>query len=281
MSDTLWHDRLTDLADDEDATSFLVDDDLVRGRERLRRRRVGEVGAAGLVLAVLAGGALLTGGGGPHAEPPPAATVAPVPSPAEPETPEPSAVESAIAPTPSESGTATMPKRYAWIRNILERSDGPRAPFPRWRNRLYATTASVLDPSGGHLDYANRGWTGGWDEEGISLGIKMGWSEPGRTGEGMVHVEISSQHGSDDERCQLTSGLECPQTVRIGGRTAHLGVDKDSYVVALRQADGDQVVVFIDKKFGNESPRGVDQFGFTRDDVYRLVQDPRLDLPRR
>jgi hypothetical protein len=174
-----------------------------------------------------------------------------------------------------------MPRRYAWIRHILERSDGPRSPFPQWRDRIFLTTASVLDPSGGHLSYANQGITGGWDEHGISMGIKMGWSQPGGSGEGLVQVGISSQEGADDALCRITAGFSCPRAVRVGGRTGHLGEYQGSYVVAFGRPDGERVVVLVDKKFGNESAQGVDRLGFTRDDVYRLVQDDRLGLPRR
>lgn len=280
MTDTLWQERLAELAEQDDASSFVVDDDLARGRERLRRRRVGELGVAGLVVVVLAGVVLVTGGPGRQTGAPPAATPPTAQTDVSPVTPSaaPSVVDSAVVP-PNAPTTSAAP--YAWIRTILERSDGPRSPFAKWRNRLFVTTASVLDPSGGHLSYANQGMTGGWDQQGVSMGIKMGWSQPGRSGEGLVQVEVSSQKGADDARCRIAAGFGCPQAVRVGGRTVHVGEYASAYVVAFRQKDGDGVIVLVDTTFGNESAQGVDHLGFTRDDVYRLVQDARLDLPSR
>ena len=52
-----------------------------------------------------------------------------------------------------------------------------------------------------------------------------------------------------------------------------------SFVVVHRQADGDRVLVLVDPLFGNNSRVPVADLGVTKQDVYRLVQDDRLDLP--
>ena len=85
-------------------------------------------------------------------------------------------------------------------------------PFKAWRNDLYATARSVLDPSGTHLTYSSRGLTSGSDGHGVGLGIKLGWSEPGRSGEGMVQVTVTSEGGSDDEQCSTTGRASAAPT---------------------------------------------------------------------
>ena len=88
-------------------------------------------------------------------------------------------------------------------------------PFKAWRNDLYATARSVLDPSGTHLTYSSKNLTGGSDGQGVELGIKLGWTQPGQSGEGMVQVTVTSEGGTDDEQCVSTGGFGCPDTVSV------------------------------------------------------------------
>ncbi len=50
-------------------------------------------------------------------------------------------------------------------------------------------------------------------------------------------------------------------------------------MVVHRQADGERVLVLVDPLFGNNSRVPVADLAVTKQDVYRLVQDDRLDLP--
>ena len=148
-------------------------------------------------------------------------------------------------------------------------------------NDLYATARSVLDPSGTHLTYSSQGLTSGSDGHGVGLGIKLGWSEPGRSGEGMVHVTVTSEGGSDDEQCSTTGGFSCPDTVQVGGEAMKVGTgDRGELVVLYRQSDGERAVVLVNPLFGNNSRTPVQDGFVSRRDVYRLVQDDRLDFPR-
>jgi hypothetical protein len=154
-------------------------------------------------------------------------------------------------------------------------------PFAGWRNQLFRTTGSVLDPAGRHLDYSTQSLQSGAGAQGVSLGIKMGWRQPGRDGEGMVQLQVSTEGGSDLEACAMLGGVECPQEVQVDGRTMRVGDEGDGrFVVLYRQPDGERVIVLVDRLFGNNSVTAVRHLGVTRQDVYRLVQDDRLNLPR-
>lgn len=274
MTDTFWRERLEELARHEDGDPFDVRDDIERGRDRMLRRRVGIAGSGLLAAAVVLGTGLAWGGGGParHSTPGPAATG-------------PSAVatfhepEVTVSPSPSPAPPTRTSLPYARIRTLLDTSDGPHSPFAPWRHQLFRTVQDVLDPGGVHLDYASDGLVGGTDEAGVSLGIKLGWTDPGAPGQGMVQVEVSTLGGGDETMCENV-GLSCPQTVRVGGAIVRVGDgERGSFVVVHRQADGDRVLVLVDPLFGNNSRVPVAHLGVTKQDVYRLVQDDRLDLP--
>jgi hypothetical protein len=137
----------------------------------------------------------------------------------------------------------------------------------------------VLDLAGAHLDYASDGMVAGTDDHGVSLGIKLGWTDLGSSGQGMVQVEVGTLGGDDEELCGSV-GLSCPRTVQVGGATMRVGEgDRGSFVVVHRQADGERVLVLVDPLFGNNSRVPVTDMAVTKQDVYRLVQDDRLDLP--
>jgi hypothetical protein len=277
MNDTDLADRLEALADREDAHRFDVRDDVARGRSRLLRNRVGVAGAAVLVGAVVLGTGLALGAGGsgraipaPAGEGPAAAATYHEP-------------ETTLSPSAAPAPTPTRSARDAYLHQQLDRAwkGAGDIPFRTWRNDLYATARSVLDPSGTHLTYSSQGLTSGSDNHGVGLGIKLGWTEPGRSGEGMVQVTVTSEGGSDDERCSTTGGFGCPDTVQVAGRTMQVGTgDRGELVVLYRQPDGERVVVLVNPLFGNNSRTPVRAGFVSRADVYRLVQDDRLDLPR-
>jgi hypothetical protein len=76
------------------------------------------------------------------------------------------------------------------------------------------------------------------------------------------------------------AGFECRRTVRVDGVTMRTGAKGGAFVVLHRQPDGERVVVLVDGLVGNDSRTPVTDLGVTRRDVYRYVQDDRLDLPR-
>ena len=277
MNDTDWAERLEALADREDAHLFDVRDDVARGRARLLRTRVGVAGAALLVGVVVLGTGLALGAGSSGRATPAPAGEGPTAASTyhEPET----TLSASAPPAP----TPTRSAQDAYLHKQLDgawKGSGD-IPFRTWRNDLYATARSVLDPSGTHLTYSSQGLTSGSDGHGVGLGIKLGWSEPGRSGEGMVHVTVTSEGGSDDEQCSTTGGFSCPDTVQVGGEAMKVGTgDRGELVVLYRQSDGERAVVLVNPLFGNNSRTPVQDGFVSRRDVYRLVQDDRLDLPR-
>lgn len=101
-----------------------------------------------------------------------------------------------ISPSTPPEPTPTEPDAQdAWLRAELDGApNGPQdIPFRAWRNDLFRTARSVLDPSGTHLSYSSAGLTSGTDRQGVGLGIKLGWEEPGAAGQGMVQVEVTGE----------------------------------------------------------------------------------------
>jgi hypothetical protein len=238
---TCWREKLEELAGHEGGGPFDVRDDLERGRSRMLRPRVGAAGSGLLVGAVVLGTALAWGGGGTarHGAPGPAATG-------------PSAVATfhepqvTVSTSPSPSSPTRTADPYERIRDILDTPDGPRSPFAPWRHRLFGTVQDVLDPAGAHLDYGSDGMVAATDDHGVSLGIKLGWTNPGASGQEMVQVEVDTLAGGDEALCAGV-GLSCSQTVRFGGATMRVGDgERGSFVVVHRQPDGERVLVLVD-----------------------------------
>jgi hypothetical protein len=280
MNESFWHDQLDRVARDEGGPQVDVHDDVVRGRARLRQRRVAVGGTALLVAGMVLGGGLALGAGGSgQAGPAPAG-----PGPTSTATfhePDVTIEPSVSLATASVSVSVSMDARTARLRRQLMREWAPgEIPFQAWRAELFATTRSVLDPGGTHLSYDSDGLTGGYDEHGVGLGIKLGWSRPGSPGQGMVQVEVSSEGGSDQDQCLSMGGFACPRTVDVDGATMQVGEgDAGEFVVLHRQPDGDRVLVLVNPLFGNNSRTPVAGMGVGLRDAYRLVQDDRLDLP--
>ncbi len=281
--DEAWHDLLREAAEADDATSFDVADDVARGRRKVRRTRVLVTGVGVLAGGVVAGTALVAGGlsGGADTAPPagtptraptshePVTTVGPSPSPS------PSAGATRVATPPS-----ARDRQVARVAKVMNAFDGlGPLPYPGWRNALFRTAQSVLDPSGTRLDYATRSLQGGSAGKGaVSIGIKLGWRVPGSPGEGMVQVQVAS--GGGPAAACGSMGEVCTEVVRRDGRTfATTPGSGPRFVVSHTQPDGDVVTVLVDPLFGNDSTVGVGSTGITRADVMGLVQDDRIDLP--
>ncbi|QWZ09316.1 hypothetical protein KRR39_05895 [Nocardioides panacis] len=279
MNESFWREQLERAARAEAGPEVDVRADVARGRVRLRQRRVAVGGAALLVAGVVLGGGLALGAGGSgQAGPVP---VGPGPT-ATATYHEPDVTIEPSASPATATATASGDARTARLRATLEQdwSSPEDIPFKAWRSELFATTRSVLDPSGTHLDYASAGLTAGYDDQGVGLGVKLGWSRPGSPGLGLVEVEVSNEGGSDQDQCVSLGGFGCPRTVDVGGTTMRVGEgDAGEFVVLHRRPDGVRVLVLVNPLFGNNSTTPVAGIGVGPRDAYRLVQDDRLDLP--
>ena len=274
LADERWGELLEDAATAAGGDDFRVEDDVRRGRTRLLRNRVGAATAAVCVGVVVLGGGLALGHDTQGARPLPAG-------------PGPSTVatfhEPPVTLSPSSAPVTALAPGATWLQKRLnaEGDGAPRTPFKAWRTALFETTRSVLDPTGSHLDYSSDGITASTFGRGVSIGIKMGWSETGSDGQGMVEVQVGDERAVEDA-CLETGGFGCPRAVHVDGAQTWVGDGpRGSFVVLHRQADGDQVVVLVDPVFGNNTQTPVGRGLVSKADVYRLVQDDRLDLPHR
>ena len=265
-----WGDQLTRAAEtDRGATEFDVADDLARGRRRLRRRQGVVAGAAGLALTTVVGTTLLVSSFG--------VTPQGVPAPAGPGEPSPTFQEPSPTsePTPSPSTPSRGPGQedpFAQVRTTKE-----------WRTGIYEITASALDPEKRYLNYSTQSLqSGSMSEGGIHMGIKMGWSVPGRPGEGLVQISISTERRQDVIGCMEYVGSPCRRVIAKTGLEYEIGRGGDGeFVVMHEQPDGERVVVYVNPLFGNNAVVPVAGMTVTERDVLRLVQDERLDLPSR
>ncbi len=268
MTHTDWRALLSDLAD-EDRTAAHADiaADLARGRNRLRLRRVTGLGAAALVTVVLSGGGLvlIDGPGTPRIDPTLAATHTPT-------------TQELSTPSLDPSRTAAARALQQELDTAADRGDSP---FAQWRKRLFATTRSVLDPTGDHLTYNGDNFQGGTDRDGgFHLGANLDWREPDRPGQAVVQVRVDDGTGSDQAACRSVADFECPRPVVRDGATLLMGDSGSAYVVLHRQPDGDRVVVLVDTLLHSDAVTGLSEMSLDREDVYRFVQDDRLALPR-
>ena len=141
--------------------------------------------------------------------------------------------------------------------------------------------ASVLDPQKRHLNYATQSLQSGSDGSGgISMGIKLGWTMPGQSGEGMVQISLSDQAGEGADESQIYLGAPMRDHSLAGGTSVRVGERPDgAFAVSHRQPDGETVWVLVEPLFGGNSLEPVAGMEVSRADVFRLVQDERLDLP--
>lgn len=251
--DLKWQERFRTSADRLDIGGFEVGDDVVRGRRRLRRNRLAMVGGGVLTAAVIAAGALLVDGPG---------------SPAPADTP---AAFAGGADTPGQTAPMVTPPG----------KNGPTIPGTKaFRHGLYDLVAEHLDPSKKNLNYDTDSLQAGGGPGGRTMGIKLGWKVSGQSGEGLVQISVSNQTGPDAAPCGLDLGVTCASVTLPGGLAAQLGEKGDgAFEVSYRQPDGETVDVLVDPLFGNDSSSPVTGMSVTKQDVYRLVQDHRINLP--
>jgi hypothetical protein len=268
--DPRWPERFTATAEHDPADWFDPREDLERGRAALRRRRVLMTSSSVLAATVVLGIALVVSGGGSVRQS--------APEPAAPKTPSPTFQESSVTlePTPAPSTLAPKERRV----KQAQRYAGLTASAD-WRNGLYDVVASVLDPQKRHLNYSTQSLQSGSDGSGgISMGIKLGWTMPGQPGEGMVQISLSDQAGESADESQIYLGAPMRDRSLAGGASVRVGERPDgAFAVSHRQPDGETVWVLVEPLFGGNSLEPVTGMEVSRADVFRLVQDERLDLP--
>lgn len=224
-------------------------DDLARGRRHVRRQRLGLGLTALAAVAAVGVGAVLVGGGGTD----PGADDAPVAS-----DPAPSTTPSA-SPTP---GVTHHPVPAP------DQRDGKEL-LQDYRDVL----AEHLDPSGTHLDRLVTNVQG----SGRGIGTKLGWTNDGESGLGMVEVFVSpSMRSQFNLFCD--SYTPCDH-VTLGGVDAIVQESDGVTIVAVERVDGSVVALQVDTLFGNNSTVPVSGIDISKADLARTAADERLTVP--
>lgn len=224
-------------------------DDLARGRRRVRRRRaaiglaaLATVGAIGLGTSLVAGDDPGTGA---------------VPTAADPTVSDP-------APSPSPTTTPTDPPAPADPRNGKQL-------LQDYRDVL----AEHLDPTGAHLDRLVTNVQG----SGRGLGTKLGWSNDGEGGLGMVEVFVSpSMRNQFNFFCDRSTPCD---HVTLGGVDAIVQEADGVTIVGVERADGSVAALQVDTLFGNNSTVAVSGIDLSKADLARTAADERLTVPTR
>ena len=137
----------------------------------------------------------------------------------------------------------------------------------------------MLDPGGRHLDYATDSLQSGYGSAGVSLGIRMGWSNPGEEGQGMVAVAVSDGEPTGEGDPCFSIGVNCTREGTFRGVPVRRS-DDGSTVVAIRP-DGLVVMVHVEDLFGNNTQVGVSKVPLTDTDLLTLALDERVGLPEK
>jgi hypothetical protein len=151
-----------------------------------------------------------------------------------------------------------------------------------WRYDLYDLAQEHLDPKHRYLNYDTDSLQGGGGSNGATtLGIKLGWSAPGESGEGMVQIAVASPNGR-----RLISPCayfgRCHPVQVPGHGTVDMSGDPESaagYAVIVGQDDGEYVQVVVDPLFGNNSLTPTQAGLVSLDRVLALAEDSALNLP--
>jgi hypothetical protein len=258
--------QLQRLADGIELPATGPEDDLARGRRRLRRRRnLGTAGAA-LTMAVVVGTtvAVLSGGGGQSGADPDFAGA--------PSTP-------AADATLTDSGDHA--DREAQLEALAAGAARAKAAADEAEARLRAMqgqhTKAVLagyrdilrehlDPAGKRIQTSAITNEQGADD---ALGTKLTWK-----GGGMLQVAV----GRSLEGVQFFCDNACTPGSVAGASKALVLTSPGSISVAVFQDDGDIVALTADTSFGNNGT-STSSLGLTVDQLLTAAADPRLDLP--
>ncbi len=244
--DLLLHERLDALLRDESGTAGTLEEDVARGRRRLRRHRVGTA-AAGVTVAAAVAAVAVPAVLPDHARP----------------------IEAQVASAP-EPERLLPPEAYDF-------------PAAATREVLFATAVEHFDPDRRHLG-GGAGAVLGGSGGSVMAGTKLDWTNPGEPGLGMVEVSISTA-GAVDETNIIDGGPcfapECVKQMIPGTDQAAfvLGpvMDRQFAVYAVRP-DGTVASVAVHDLFGNNSDIPVSEVGITLEQAFAFVTDPDLHV---
>lgn len=253
--------QLHDLAERVDVPAAALEDDLDRGRRRLRRTRLLTSAAAALAVACVAGGVGVAAGAGDdtRATKEYAGSATATPSATPTATPTPS-----LAPADPGEGVALPPRaqRHELLRGYRD------------------VIAKHLDPAGEHL----APWSMSNGQQSVAsrdrlsgIGTKLSWTNAGESGLGMVQVFVSDSWANQfDWYC----GGGCRDVPAPAG-AEHARVHEHDGVteVGVQHADGTVVVLRVDALFGNNSVVPVSGIDLAVDDLVATAADERLALP--
>ncbi len=238
MNDTLdLEQRLRELAATVPAPTTPVEQDLERGRRRVRRTRWLATGGAAAGVAAIALGVGLAGSvSDPSGSEPAPAT---------------QATEATETPTPQPS-TARDDRTGAEL-------------LQAYRDVL----AEHLDPDGTHLQKKPDNL-----QSGAGLGTKLGWTMPGQDGLGLVEVFVGrGRQLFIGITCEEPT-VECSDT-SVDGISAQVMRWEGSTTVVVEQTGG-TVAITLNPLFGNNSLVPVEGMDIPVDDVVRAAADERL-----
>ena len=247
--------QLQRLADSVEPPGTTPQDDLARGRARLRHRNVGAAGAALMTAALIGTTVVLLSGGSDHPGADPGYAG------------EPSATVDATART--ESRSAAQEHVLKETKKSI-RHQGSALAIDRDVSRVLAGYRDVLrddlDPAGTRIQ------TGPITNEQAgedSLGTKLGWN-----GGGMLEIAV----GRSLEGVQFFCDGACTRQTLAGARKALVLTSPGVISVAVFQDDGDVVALTADTSFGNNGT-STGTLGLTVHQLLAAAADARLDLP--
>ncbi|WP_139981585.1 hypothetical protein [Nocardioides litoris] len=252
----LLEQRLHDLAARAVPPAVPVADDVARGRRRVRRRRA-VLGASALAAVLVVGGAAGLARSGPDdraVDRTPVATSTPTPTP----TP-------TTAPTTAPTTSTAPPAAPADPRDAQQL-------LTDWRD----VVASYLDRRDQHLERVPSNV-----QSGSGLGTKLGWSQAGSDGLGMVQLFVS-RTWADQWYMWCDSSQDCRDlTVRgpDGGEVAARVMEADGETWVGVQHDGFVVALMVDALFGNNAVVPVDGFDVSVRTLARVAADDRFSMP--
>jgi hypothetical protein len=241
-----------------------LDDDLARGRSRVRRHRA--LAAAGTVAAIAVIG--LAGSVGPglvSADEGPGyggGDGTPLPGP---ETTPP--VKPGESEVPRNAGQEPAPPRPLGIDDIAGNQT----------LRLYHDVlAEHLDPERKHLEQEVSSMQSG----GQSLGSRFGWRNPGEEGLGFIGITVNGGWQATGWECGMAQvDITCRDITAPGGLEGQVAERDGVTDVAVEHADGTVVILSANTLYGNNSTIPVSSIDLTVEDLAAAAADDRLKLP--
>ena len=243
--------RLHDAARGVSLPSTSVREHLTRGRRRVRRRRLATAGAAVATVVAVAVGAALVGpsdrDGAPVASSEPDRAVDPTAPPSPTGSPTPS-----VSPSASITPSDTRPDE-----ELLQ----------AYRDVI----AEYVDPTGQHLQRVPDN-----QQSGGGLGTKLGWSNAGEEGLGVIEVFVSDSW-ADQWYLWCDDTQDC-RDLTVGDIDARVLREDGTTWVGVQRADGSVAVLSVSTLFGNNSTVPVSDIDVSVGDLARIAADERLVL---